>query len=141
MNYPLGNTRTNYIMPDSVTTITAGSFRGCSSLELIRIPYFGTSPSNDMSFDSIFGSVPKSLKTLIIGNACDEIPENVFASNNAIETIEFGTNIKKINANALTGLSALKNIIYNGSSNSFKDIIVDSTNDQIISNVTIDYKN
>lgn len=32
MNYPLGNTRTNYIMPDSVTTIQIGAFYECQNL-------------------------------------------------------------------------------------------------------------
>lgn len=125
------------IIHDGVTTITAGSFRGCSSLETIRIPYFGTSPDNNMSFDVIFGTVPSSLKTVIIGDACESIPENAFSASNKIEKIEFGKNIKYINKNSLTGLTMLKEIVFKGNEQSFKSIITDESNLELINKVTI----
>lgn len=38
IQYPIGNTRTNYIIPDSVATIDSHAFSGCDSLTSVTIP-------------------------------------------------------------------------------------------------------
>ena len=129
------------IIHDGVTTITASSFSGCSSLEVIRIPYFGTSPDNNLPFYTIFGSkIPTSLHTVIIGEACDNIPDNAFKNASNVKTVEFGANIKVIGNNSLTGLSALEKIVYRGTLDQFNVTSVHDTNAEILNKVQIEYK-
>ena len=70
-------TVTSIVVPDYVTEISAGAFRGCSSLESLTIPFVGASKDGTLNtlFGYIFGAesyltnddyVPTSLKTVVI---------------------------------------------------------------------------
>ena len=54
VQYSAGNTRSSYIIPDSVTKIGEGAFYGCTSLTSLTIPESVTS-IGEMAFDEITG--------------------------------------------------------------------------------------
>ena len=51
IQYPIGNSATNFIIPNSVTTIDTGAFQGCTSLTNLTIPISVTT-INDYAFFS-----------------------------------------------------------------------------------------
>ena len=57
-------------IPKSVTSIGEGAFSGCSGLEEITLPFVGSKRGNTGSreslFDYIFGSIPSSLRRVVV---------------------------------------------------------------------------
>ena len=124
--YPIGNSRTEYsipdsvrsiefaafyfaknlkniTIPDSVETIGGGAFAGCYRLEEIVIPDSVTSTIGEQTFVSCI-----NLKTVIIGNGVTGIEENAFSDCPVIENVTIGENVEFIGEQAFA--SELGNI-------------------------------
>ena len=88
----------NIVIPDSVTSIAGAAFMGCDSLQSITLPFIGNTRSNNTYLSYIFGlykdyystgSIPSSLRTVILSSACLTVPQEAFygSSDKRIETV------------------------------------------------------
>ena len=102
-------------LPDTVTAIGHAAFKGVA-LQEIRIPFVGGSrTSTNTHLGYIFGgdnvsSVPATLKTVIIGDDCTEIPAYAFNGCSAIERFDIGSSVTKIGNSAFAGCTSLTRI-------------------------------
>lgn len=124
-------------IPDSVTAIGAGAFKGCNSLTTLKLPFNAAiyeiekavaaetsvedgNTSETVTVDGYFGyifgalsykinaaSVPANLKTVIFTGAAEEIPDYAFYDCNDIIQISLPDGIEKIGDFAFSGCSSL----------------------------------
>lgn len=109
----------NVIIPDSVTAIGQGAFRG-TLLEEITVPFIGGSAaSSNKYFGYIFGAqgyvaneiyVPVTLKRVVISDACTYIPAYSFRSCISVEEIVIGAGVTEIGISAFEKCESLKSI-------------------------------
>ena len=99
------------IIPNSVTSIGKYAFYKCSSLESITLPFIGAS-NNSMdttSFGYIFGSVPDSLKTVILTD-CTSIKDDAFSGRSNLTSITIPDGVISIGSYAFYMCSGLTSI-------------------------------
>jgi hypothetical protein len=100
-------------IPDTVTAIGHAAFKGSAVAE-IRLPFIGGSrTSTNTHLGYVFGgdnvsSVPATLKTVIIGNSCTEIPAYAFNGCAGIERIDIGSGVTRIGNSAFANCTSLK---------------------------------
>ena len=109
----------NVIIPNSVTAIGQGAFRG-TELEEITVPFIGGSHnSSNKFFGYIFGAsgyvankyfVPETLEKVVISDACKFIPAYSFRGCAGIEEIVIGKNVTEIGISAFEKCASLKAI-------------------------------
>ena len=81
IRYPIGNSRTEYIIPDNVTTIGDDAFYGCDALTAVDI---GNSVTT-IGDDAFYGC--DALIAVDIGNSVSAIGDSVFGRCDALTTI------------------------------------------------------
>ncbi len=108
IQYPIGNTKTSYTIPDSVTIIGYGAFSGCTSLANITIPDSVTSIG-----DSTFSNCD-SLESVTFGenSQLTSIGDFAFAYCTSLASITFGENsqLTSIGSSAFSGCTSLASI-------------------------------
>ena len=131
IQYPVGNTRTQYTIPSSVTSIGSYAFRDCSNLTSIDIPSSVTS-IGERTFDSCsaletvtFGDNSQlesigtytftncsKLTSIEIPSSVTSIGERTFNSCSALETVTFGANsqLESIGSSAFSSTPWLTNL-------------------------------
>ena len=109
IQYPIGNQRTEYTIPNSVTTIENSAFSHSSNLSSVIIP------NNVTTIENYAFRYCSSLTSLTIGNS--------------VTTIEL---------EAFDICSSLKDVYYSGSEEQWKKIAVEYGNDYLL-NATIHY--
>lgn len=140
---------TSIYIPSTVTDIGFGIFKGCSNLETITVPFIGPKiDSTDKAYLGYFyqgysewnhgESVESALKNIIILNDND-ILDRAFYECIYIESIILPNSIKKIGYNSFEGCLNLNSIYYNGKKDEWNLIIIDSSNNDILNNLTIYY--
>ncbi|MBQ8357683.1 MAG: leucine-rich repeat domain-containing protein [Clostridia bacterium] len=102
---------------DTVTTIGSKAFSGCTALESITVPFIGNTKdgSANTAFKYIFGSVPASLKNIVITGGTT-IAENAFSGCSNVISItipETVTTIASNSRNMFYDCSNLAEINYN----------------------------
>ncbi|MGN1478509.1 MAG: leucine-rich repeat domain-containing protein, partial [Acutalibacteraceae bacterium] len=127
IQYPIGNTRTSFTIPSSVTYIYADAFNNCNSLTSIVIPdnvsfIGGAAFANCEGIKSIkIGNGIKTicdgtyyncnnLTSVTIGSGVTDIGQTAFYGCEALESITIPDNVKSINGYAFAGCTKLKNI-------------------------------
>ena len=128
IQYPAGNSRTSYIIPDSVTSIGNEAFRGCNSLTSITVD------SGSEHYSSVDGVLLNKAKTELIqypaGNSRTSyiIPDSVtsigkgaFDYNNLV-SIVLPIGVKEIYSYAFYNCENLKHIYYGGSESDAENI-------------------
>ena len=109
IQYPSGNTRTSYIIPDGVTGIGHLAFRSCTSLENIEIPDSVTSIDNY----TFFGCT--SLESITIPDGVTSINEGVFNGCTGLTNITIPESIVIIGKDAFQDCESLESITIPGS--------------------------
>ena len=95
---------TNYIIPNSVTTIGEDAFWGCESLSNINIPN-SVKTIGDLAFLGC-----KSLTNINIPNSVKTIGNLAFRNCKSLTTINIPNSVKTIGKNAFSGCESLTNI-------------------------------
>lgn len=127
IQYPVANTRTEYIIPNSVTRIGASAFEGNETLETITIGD-GVESIGDCAFCScgalVTMTIPDTVKSLgnsvfencmaltsvKIGNGVESIGTSVFYKSDALQSVVFGDSVVSIGESAFHGCIALEMI-------------------------------
>ncbi len=99
IQYPIGNPRTSYTIPDDVVNIWINSFQGCQNLTWVTIP------------DSV-----------------KDIWNYAFADCSNLTTVTLGKNVDNIWPNAFDGCTALTDVYYAGTREEWKAITINSGN-------------
>ena len=155
IQYPIGNQRTEYTVPNSVKTIGRDAFCDCSSLKSVIFPDSVTTIGNYAFYNC------SSLTSVTIGNSVTTIGDSTFCycsslTNvtipNSVTTIEYRSffncsslssviipdSVTRIESGAFYDCSSLKDVYYSGSEEQWKAISVYSDNDELL-NATIHY--
>ena len=120
--YPAGNSRKEYSIPDSVTTIGYYAFGYCTNLTSIIIPDSVTSMDNDA-----FTNCSKLVNITIPKNVT-RIPMHAFYNCLNLTSITIPKSITTIDIYAFLSCSNLKNVYYTGSANDWAEIEIGGHN-------------
>lgn len=110
---------TSITVPDSVTYIEIGAFSGCSALESMTLPFVGDSAADPAHLGWIFGTtnytdhgsyVPKSLKTIILSDACTSIDGYAFYNCSSLTSVIVGNSVTRIGSFAFYGCTSLESM-------------------------------
>ena len=109
IQYPIGNTRINYTIPDSVITINYSAFYHCTNLTSVTI-----------------------------GNSVTTIGYDAFFWCNSLTSVTIPDSVTTIGDYAFYGCDRLKNVYYGGTEAQWNEISIDYYNDELY-NATIHY--
>ena len=105
IQYPKGNTRTSYAIPDSVTIVDDKAFYDCDNLTNVTI-----SDNVTTIGDSLF-SLSYNLTSITIGDSVTEISDSAFKSCPNLTDVTIGDNVTTIAYNAFYNCKSLASII------------------------------
>ncbi len=115
IQYPIGNTRTSYIIPDSVTSIGDSAFRDCTSLTSISIPDSLTSIG-----DSAFRDCT-SLTSISIPDSLTSIGDSAFRHCTSLTSVTIGDGVTSIGEYAFYNCTSLTGVTISDSVTSIGD--------------------
>ena len=119
MQYPIGNIRTSYTIPDGVTTIGEMSFYNCASLTSITLP-----DSIRIIEDSAF-SACEGITSLIIPDGVTTIGFSAFRNCFNLKDITLPESVTTIGGYAITRYSTL--IHYGGTEKQWKQLMTNNS--------------
>ncbi len=105
IQYPVGNTRTSYTIPNSVTSITDYAFYSCKNLTDVII---SDSVSN-IGASAFFGC--SALANITIGDGVTSVGGSAFYNCKSLTSITIPDSVTSIGISAFRGCSSLANII------------------------------
>ncbi len=94
----------NFIIPDSVTSIGNGAFRGCSSLHSVIIPVSVTSIGNWAFSDC------SSLQSVTIPNSVTSIGDGAFYDCSSLQSVTIPDSVTSIGDSAFESCSSLQSV-------------------------------
>ncbi len=108
---------TSVVVPNTITYIGSGAFKGCDSLTSITLPFIGSSSTTSASgyFGYIFGAsstwrneynVPSSLKSVVL-TEIDNVPESAFYGCKSLTSISLPSSVSSIEDRAFESCSSL----------------------------------
>jgi TolB-like protein len=103
-SYPAGKIQTAYTIPNSVTSIGVGAFRGCSGLSSVTIPNSVTS-IGDGAFRGCSG-----LSSVTIPNSVTSIGDEAFEYCSELSSVTIPNSVTSIGAWAFQGCSGLSSV-------------------------------
>ena len=104
IQFPIGNTRSEYIIPNSVTSIGDYAFYECSSLTSITIPESVTSIGEN-AFRNCY-----ALASITIPNSVTSIGESAFYGCSSLTSVTIGNSVTSIGWYAFYGCSSLTSV-------------------------------
>jgi hypothetical protein len=123
IRYPEGKHGSQYVIPNSVTSIGDYAFWMCSSLTSIEIPSSVTSIE-----DAAFRECSK-LTSIEIPSSVTSIEMWTFLDCSSLTSIEIPSSVTSIGNSAFSSCSKLTTINYHGTEEQFKAIKISSGND------------
>ena len=124
ISYPTSKTGTNYTIPNTVTTISAYAFYGCSDITSITLPNSTTSISNH-SFASC-----SNLTSITIPESVTSIGDNAFCDCKNLASVTIPNSVTSIGDDAFKGCSGIISLTYN--TNAIGSAFYDNTSLKII---------
>ena len=131
IQYPTGNQRTEYAIPNSVTTIGEYAFSECRSLTSVTI-------GNSVRTIDEGAFYFSSLTSVTIGNSVTTIWMNAFSQCYSLTSVTIGNSVTTIGYQAFEYCSNLKDVYYSGSEEQWKNILISKYNEPL-TNATIHY--
>ncbi len=104
IHYPIGNTRTNYTIPDSVVNIGNHAFAGCTSLTSITIP------SSVIVMGSRVFDGCSSITNITIPDSVTDIGDGLFENCSSLTSVIVSGSITSIGYYTFSGCTNLVNI-------------------------------
>ena len=104
IQYPLGNSRTEYIIPDSVTSIGEYAFSLCDSLTSVTIP----SNVTTIGYNAFSGCT--SLASITIPDSVTTIEDNAFSACYNLESITIPDSVTFIGYHAFANCNSLTSV-------------------------------
>ncbi|MDR0984248.1 MAG: leucine-rich repeat domain-containing protein [Ruminococcus sp.] len=105
IQYPIGNERTTYEVPDDVWHIYAGAFAYATNLESVKMPQAMFSLAN-WAF-----AYCDNLKNFTVSAGITKISEKAFVGCKSIETLQLPTELTVIDKGAFLDCKKLKNLV------------------------------
>ena len=153
IQYPMGNARTSYAIPKSVTTIGDWAFAFCDSLTSVTIPD-SVITIGDCAFyacDSLTSvTIPDSVTTIgersfaccdsieiiIIGQGVESLGILVFANCNNLKSVLIPKKVTVINKGTFFECYNLEYVYYSGTEDDWNNVVVEDLNEPL-NNVNI----
>ena len=104
IQYPIGNKRTEYTIPNSVTTIGSYAFDDCSNLTSVTIPNSVTTIGS-YAFDDC-----SNLTSVTIPNSVTTIGKYAFSDCSGLTSVTIGNSVTTIGGHAFSGCSGLTSV-------------------------------
>ena len=125
IQYPAGNQRTEYTIPNSVTTIGNSAFSFCRSLTSVTI-------GNSVTIIgyAAFWACDR-LTSVTIGNSVTTIGDHTFAGCSSLTSVTIPDSVTIIGNWAFYRCSSLKDVYYSGSEEQWKKILIEYDNDYL----------
>ena len=131
IQYPIGNSRTSYVIPNSVTNIGDRAFSSCTKLTYVNIPNSVTNIENCAFYECT------NLTSITIPNSVTSIEYRAFEQCTSLISVTMGTSVKSIGKGAFKYLG-LKDVYYTGTKEEWNKVSISSDNDEL-KNATIHY--
>ncbi len=155
IQYPIGNTRTSYTIPNSVTSIGYYAFYNCSSLTSVTIPdsvtiigEYAFEYCSSLTSITISNSVTRigyfafyncrSLTSVTIPNSVTSIGGDAFAYCYSLTSVTIPNSVTSIGNSAFDYCYNLNDVYYSGSEAEWKAISISSSN-ECLTTATIHY--
>ncbi|MBQ7597652.1 MAG: leucine-rich repeat domain-containing protein [Clostridia bacterium] len=155
IQYPIGNSRTTFTIPNSVTCIDSGAFRDCSNLTSVTIPdnvtsiepdlFYGCSSLTDITIPNsvtVIGTCAfsgcSSLTGITIPDSVTRIGIGAFLDCSNLTDITIGNSVSNIGWEAFNRCNSLTDVYYTGSENQWNQISILYSNDPLF-NATIHF--
>ncbi len=133
IQYPIGNKRTAFTIPDSVTKIGDCAFYNCTSLTSVTIPD-GVTTIGDRTFYNC-----TSLTSVTIPDSVTTIGDRTFYDCTSLISVNIPDSITIIGEGAFNGCKNLTDVYYSGSEKEWNKIEIGYYNNPIIK-ATIHFK-
>lgn len=131
VQYPAGNYRTVYKIPDSTTRIYSGAFKDSTHLTSITIPDNVTNIGN-RAFENCI-----SLTDIAFPDNTTKIGSYMFSGCESLKSITIPDSVTDIEDYAFSGCDNLQNIYYSGTQEQWSNINIEYGNSYYISNSAI----
>ncbi len=132
IQYPIGNSRTSYIIPNNVTNIGDYAFSSCGNLANISIPYSVTNIGNHTF------SHCSNLTSITIPDKVSSIGDAAFWNCESLTSITIPNSVTSIGANAFLHCESLTDVYYLGNEEEWAKITIGSYN-SCLTNATIHF--
>ncbi len=105
---------TEIVVPDTVTEIGQGAFRGCDGVTAITVPFVGGSATSHTYIGYIFGGssftenakyLPKGLATVTLSDACTTVADFAFDNCTSLTALHIGAGVESIGRYTFNGCS------------------------------------
>ncbi len=104
IQYPIGNTRTNYKIPDSVTKIEEDAFRECRCLANVIIPDSVVSMGERVFRDCI------NLSSIVISKNLTRIESQTFSGCESLTNVTIPNNVSSLGSSSFSNCNSLESI-------------------------------
>ena len=150
IQYPIGNTRSDYTIPDSVTSIGEYAFDGCSSLTSVTIPdsvtgigeraFYNCSSLESVTIGNSVTSIGSyafyncsSLTSVTIPDGVTSIGDYAFRDCSSLASVTIPDSVTSIDYSAFYGCRSLADVYYGSTEDEWNKIKIKSGNEYLTS--------
>ncbi len=122
IQYPIGNSRVDYIIPDSVISLSPGAFHSCGNLENITIQ------NSVITIGAYAFYACDSLESVIIPDSVTSIGAAAFIYCHSLNSVTIGDSVTIIGEYAFYDCDSLAKVFYTGTEEQWNTIEIGSDN-------------